>query len=154
MTKTIDCYDSWKTKKMFIYLSFKVIETSDYDWHNYFFFSVRRWEIVSSALVNSVVNWQIERKNRRFFSNRQKNISVLYRFNRLFEYSIIMMISRQLRSLIMSTKHRHNYNPISEDGHDTKIPLYSEESFEHGISFHVKVNRPNRRFSSLIEKNF
>lgn len=43
------------------------------------------------------------------------------------------------RSLFMSAKTR-NYDPMSEDGYDSKIPLYNDEVFQHGIHFNAKVN--------------
>jgi hypothetical protein len=39
-----------------------------------------------------------------------------------------------------ASKHR-NYNPIHEDGFDSKIPLYNDDAFQHGIQFRAKVNR-------------
>lgn len=38
----------------------------------------------------------------------------------------------------MSAKTR-NYDPMSEDGYDSKIPLYNDEVFQHGIHFNAKV---------------
>ena len=46
----------------------------------------------------------------------------------------------------MSAKHR-KYNPINEDHHDCKIPLYSDDAFEHGIQFHTKVKVFRRTFN-------
>jgi len=44
------------------------------------------------------------------------------------------------RSLLMSARNR-NYDPMSEDGYDSKIPLHNDEAFQHGIYFNAKVNR-------------
>jgi carboxyl-terminal PDZ ligand of neuronal nitric oxide synthase protein len=38
----------------------------------------------------------------------------------------------------MSAKNR-NYDPMSEDGYDSKIPLHNDEAFQHGIYFNAKV---------------
>ena len=46
------------------------------------------------------------------------------------------------RSLLMSAKNR-DYDPMSEDGYDSKIPLHNDEAFQHGIHFNAKV-RPGR----------
>lgn len=43
----------------------------------------------------------------------------------------------KLKSLLMSTKNR-DYDPMSEDGYDSKIPLHTEEAFQHGIHFDAK----------------
>lgn len=43
----------------------------------------------------------------------------------------------------MSTKNR-DYDPMSEDGYDSKIPLHTEEAFQHGIHFDAKVNSSTR----------
>ncbi|XP_054723200.1 LOW QUALITY PROTEIN: carboxyl-terminal PDZ ligand of neuronal nitric oxide synthase protein-like [Uloborus diversus] len=43
------------------------------------------------------------------------------------------------------------YNLVSDDAYDSRIPLYNEEAFQHGITFHAKyigsldVPRPNSR---------
>ncbi|CAF0762901.1 unnamed protein product [Adineta steineri] len=42
-----------------------------------------------------------------------------------------------LKSLLMSAKNR-NYDPMSEDGYDSKIPLHNDEAFQHGIQFNAK----------------
>jgi len=41
------------------------------------------------------------------------------------------------RSLLMSARNR-NYDPMSEDGYDSKIPLHNDEAFQHGIYFNAK----------------
>ena len=38
----------------------------------------------------------------------------------------------------MSVRNRR-YDPMSEDGYDSKIPLHSDEAFQHGIHFNAKV---------------
>jgi hypothetical protein len=43
----------------------------------------------------------------------------------------------------MSAKNR-DYDPMSEDGYDSKIPLHNDEAFQHGIQFNAKVkNKQN-----------
>ena len=42
------------------------------------------------------------------------------------------------RSFLMTKKARA-YNPMFEDGFDSKIPLHNDEAFQHGIEFKVKV---------------
>ncbi|UJR35108.1 hypothetical protein I4U23_027879 [Adineta vaga] len=37
----------------------------------------------------------------------------------------------------MSAKNR-DYDPMSEDGYDSKIPLHNDEAFQHGIQFNAK----------------
>lgn len=44
------------------------------------------------------------------------------------------------RSLLMSAKNR-DYDPMSEDGYDSKIPLHNDDAFQHGIIFNAKVKR-------------
>ncbi len=40
----------------------------------------------------------------------------------------------------MSAKTR-DYDPMSEDGYDSKIPLHNDEAFQHGIQFNAKVKK-------------
>ncbi|CAF1501364.1 unnamed protein product [Adineta ricciae] len=42
-----------------------------------------------------------------------------------------------LKSLFMSAKNR-DYDPMSEDGYDSKIPLHNDEAFQHGLQFNAK----------------
>ncbi|CAF3602503.1 unnamed protein product [Rotaria socialis] len=42
-----------------------------------------------------------------------------------------------LKSLLMSAKNR-DYDPMSEDGYDSKIPLHNDEAFQHGILYDAK----------------
>jgi hypothetical protein len=42
-----------------------------------------------------------------------------------------------IKSLLMSAKNR-NYDPMSEDGYDSKIPLHNDEAFQHGIQYNAK----------------
>lgn len=42
---------------------------------------------------------------------------------------------------------------MSEDGYDSKIPLHTEEAFQHGIQFDAKVNEPiDRLRCSMLER--
>jgi hypothetical protein len=38
----------------------------------------------------------------------------------------------------MSTRNRE-YNPMCEDGFDGKIPMHTDQAFQHGIQFKIKV---------------
>ncbi|CAF5121734.1 unnamed protein product, partial [Rotaria magnacalcarata] len=40
-------------------------------------------------------------------------------------------------SLLMSAKNR-DYDPMPEDGYDSKIPLHNDEAFQHGILYDAK----------------
>jgi hypothetical protein len=40
----------------------------------------------------------------------------------------------------MSVKNR-DYDPMSDDGYDSKIPLHNDEAFQHGIQFNAKVKQ-------------
>ena len=40
----------------------------------------------------------------------------------------------------MSAKNR-DYDPMAEDGYDSKIPLHNDEAFQHGIQFNAKVKQ-------------
>ncbi len=42
------------------------------------------------------------------------------------------------RSLLMSMKNQA-YNSMCEEGYDSKIPLHSDEAFQRGIQFKIKV---------------
>ncbi|CAF0859031.1 unnamed protein product [Rotaria sordida] len=41
------------------------------------------------------------------------------------------------KSLLMSAKNR-DYDPMSDDGYDSKIPLHNDEAFQHGIQYNAK----------------
>lgn len=56
----------------------------------------------------------------------------------ILKFSFNVLLSFSFRSLLMSTKNR-DYDPMSEDGYDSKIPLHTEEAFQHGIHFDAKV---------------
>ena len=49
----------------------------------------------------------------------------------------------------MSAKNR-DYDPMSEDGYDSKIPLHNDEAFQHGIQFNAKVKNFRIRHFSFI----
>lgn len=34
---------------------------------------------------------------------------------------------------------KKQYNLVNDDAYDSRIPLYNEEAFQHGITFHAKV---------------
>ena len=55
-----------------------------------------------------------------------------------FSLFILNYVVYSNRSFFMSAKNR-NYDPMSEDGYDSKIPLYNDEVFQHGIHFNAKV---------------
>ncbi|KAK7504412.1 hypothetical protein BaRGS_00004278, partial [Batillaria attramentaria] len=35
---------------------------------------------------------------------------------------------------------KKSYDLVSDDGYDSRIPLHTEEAFEHGITFQAKVS--------------
>ena len=39
----------------------------------------------------------------------------------------------------MSSGKTRDYDPMSDDGYDSKIPLHNDEAFQHGIHFDAKV---------------
>lgn len=43
------------------------------------------------------------------------------------------------RSFLMSSGKTRDYDPMSDDGYDSKIPLHNDEAFQHGIHFDAKV---------------
>jgi hypothetical protein len=51
----------------------------------------------------------------------------------------------------MSAKNR-DYDPMSEDGYDSKIPLHNDEAFQHGIHFNAKVltNRISKKLMNFV----
>jgi hypothetical protein len=49
----------------------------------------------------------------------------------------------------MSAKNR-DYDPMSEDGYDSKIPLHNDEAFQHGIQFNAKVKNQFKTCSFYI----
>jgi len=53
----------------------------------------------------------------------------------------------------MSAKNR-DYDPMSEDGYDSKIPLHNDEAFQHGIQFNAKVEKNKILFSNEFYRVF
>jgi len=53
----------------------------------------------------------------------------------------------------MSAKNR-DYDPMSEDGYDSKIPLHNDEAFQHGIQFNAKVEENKILFSNEFYRVF
>ena len=53
----------------------------------------------------------------------------------------------------MSAKNR-DYDPMSEDGYDSKIPLHNDEAFQHGIQFTTKVKKIINLFFVVILLNY
>ncbi len=49
----------------------------------------------------------------------------------------------------MSAKNR-NYDPMSDDGYDSKIPLHNDEAFQHGIQYSAKVRSQRKSFAIRI----
>lgn len=44
---------------------------------------------------------------------------------------------------------KKQYNLVSDDAYDSRIPLHSEEAFQHGISFNAKVSDQSTRPSAV-----
>lgn len=50
---------------------------------------------------------------------------------------------------------KKQYNLVQNDDYDTRIPLHTEEAFQHGITFQAKVNRPRvDSYISLSQVNY
>jgi hypothetical protein len=49
----------------------------------------------------------------------------------------------------MSVKKTRDYNPMSEDGYDSKIPLHNDAAFQHGIQFNAKVKKKKNKFRKI-----
>jgi len=49
----------------------------------------------------------------------------------------------------MSVKKNRDYNPMSEDGYDSKIPLHNDAAFQHGIQFNAKVKKRKINFEKF-----
>ena len=41
---------------------------------------------------------------------------------------------------VLKMPSKKQYDLVSDDGYDSRIPLHSEEAFQHGISFQAKVS--------------
>ena len=85
-------------------------------------------------------------ENENFFPKWRKsfveNFPIVDPMNNSIEFSLFILkyvvVVYPTRSFFMSAKTR-NYDPMSEDGYDSKIPLYNDDVFQHGIQFNAKV---------------
>ena len=50
-------------------------------------------------------------------------------------------IAQRVRDLLTMPS-KKQYDLVSDDGYDSRIPLHNEEAFQHGISFQAKVRIP------------
>ena len=47
---------------------------------------------------------------------------------------------------------KRQYDLVSDDGYDSRIPLHNDDAFTHGIHFHAKVRSAHNRLTHFLAK--